>query len=77
MNFRGEIDAMKKLIQLTLALLAFATTGVLASPSEDAANKLLDNFHSAASKAQFNEYFATFTPDGVFIGTDATERWTR
>lgn len=67
---------MKRLIQLTLTLLAFDATAVQAGPSEDAANKLLDGFHSAASKALFNEYFATFTPDGVFIGTDATERWT-
>lgn len=67
---------MKTLIQLTLALVAFATTAVHAGPNEDGANKLLDSFHSAASKAQFDTYFATFSPDGVFIGTDATERWT-
>ncbi|MEO7255159.1 MAG: nuclear transport factor 2 family protein [Casimicrobium sp.] len=67
---------MKKLIQLTVALLTFATSAVYASPSEDAAKRLLDGFHSNASKAQFNAYFAAFAPDGVFIGTDATERWT-
>ena len=70
---------MKKLIQcaLTILLLASTLSGVShAGPTEEAANKLLDAFHFAASKAQFNEYFATFTPDGVFIGTDATERWT-
>lgn len=73
---------MKKLIQRTrlpIAILFLATTVATvarASPTEDAANKLLDGFHMAASKAQFNEYFATFTPDGVFIGTDASERWT-
>ena len=67
---------MKKLIQLTLAMLALATTSAYAGPSEDAANRLLDGFHSNASNAQFNAYFAAFAPDGVFIGTDATERWT-
>ena len=36
----------------------------------------LDAFHAAASKADFNGYFALFAPDGVFLGTDATERWT-
>ena len=36
----------------------------------------LDAFHLAASKADFNGYFALFAPDGVFLGTDATERWT-
>ena len=76
MKFHDAINMMKKLIQLTLTLLAFAATAAHAGPSEDAANKLLDGFHSAASKAQLNEYFAAFTPDGEFIGTDATERWT-
>jgi hypothetical protein len=36
----------------------------------------LDAFHAAASKADFNGYFSLFAPDGVFLGTDATERWT-
>jgi len=46
-----------------------------ASPSDDVA-KLLDRFHAAAAGARFDEYFGLFAPDGVFIGTDATERWT-
>jgi len=37
---------------------------------------VLDRFHGAAAKAQFEPYFALFTADGVFIGTDASERWT-
>lgn len=36
----------------------------------------LDAFHAAASKTDFNGYFALFAADGVFLGTDATERWT-
>lgn len=36
----------------------------------------LDDFHEAASKAEEARYFAHFAPEGVFIGTDATERWT-
>ena len=46
-----------------------------AAPVNDA-GAVLDRFHLAASKAQFNDYFALFTPDAVFIGTDASERWT-
>ena len=46
-----------------------------AAPVDDA-GAVLDRFHLAASKAQFNDYFALFTPDAVFIGTDASERWT-
>jgi pimeloyl-ACP methyl ester carboxylesterase len=36
----------------------------------------LDDFHDAAAKADEPRYFAHFTPDAVFIGTDAKERWT-
>ncbi|GAB3260252.1 nuclear transport factor 2 family protein [Chitinimonas naiadis] len=37
---------------------------------------VLDRFHQAAAEAQFDRYFGLFAPDGVFIGTDAGERWT-
>ncbi|MBL8767081.1 MAG: nuclear transport factor 2 family protein [Planctomycetes bacterium] len=37
---------------------------------------VLDTLHDAASKADGPRYFDTFTADAVFIGTDATERWT-
>jgi ketosteroid isomerase-like protein len=36
----------------------------------------LDALHDAASKADGERYFACFAPDAVFLGTDATERWT-
>jgi hypothetical protein len=36
----------------------------------------LDRFHQAASKADAAAYFDLFAPEGVFIGTDAKERWT-
>ena len=36
---------------------------------------VLDDFHDAAAKADEARYFGHFAPDGVFVGTDATERW--
>jgi hypothetical protein len=35
----------------------------------------LDDFHDAAARADEERYFGHFAPDGVFVGTDATERW--
>ena len=35
----------------------------------------LDDFHDAAAKADEARYFGHFAPDGVFLGTDASERW--
>jgi ketosteroid isomerase-like protein len=36
---------------------------------------VLDDFHDAAASSDEARYFAHFTDDGVFLGTDATERW--
>jgi phosphohistidine phosphatase SixA len=36
----------------------------------------LDDFHDAAAKGDEAIYFAIFPDDAVFLGTDATERWT-
>lgn len=38
--------------------------------------RVLNDFHDAAAKADGPRYFAHFAPDAVFLGTDATERWT-
>jgi len=43
--------------------------------SERAAGAVLDALHEAASRADGEHYFALFAPDAVFLGTDATERW--
>lgn len=37
----------------------------------------LDQLHAAASNADESAYFALYAPEAVFIGTDATERWTK
>lgn len=36
---------------------------------------MLDDFHEAAARAQEARYFAHFTEEAVFLGTDASERW--
>jgi tetratricopeptide (TPR) repeat protein len=40
-----------------------------------AVERLLDDWHAAAARADEAAYFAAFAPEGVFLGTDATERW--
>jgi ketosteroid isomerase-like protein len=37
---------------------------------------VLDDWHDAAAKADEARYFGHFAADGVFLGTDVTERWT-
>lgn len=41
-----------------------------------AAGATLDALHAAADRADGERYFALFTDDAIFLGTDATERWT-
>ena len=38
-------------------------------------SRVLDDFHDAAAKADFQRYFSHWTTESVFLGTDATERW--
>ena len=40
-------------------------------------NQKIDNWHDAASKGNFDNYFNFIANDGIFIGTDISERWTK
>lgn len=44
--------------------------------ARDSVARVLDDFHDAASHADFDRYFSHFARNAVFIGTDASERWT-
>lgn len=62
-------------VVLFAAVFAVATPAYAATPEEDI-GVVLDALHAAAAKADGPAYFALYTPDAVFIGTDAAERWT-
>ncbi|MEK7256107.1 MAG: nuclear transport factor 2 family protein [Bacteroidota bacterium] len=40
-------------------------------------NRLLDAWHKAAAVADEDTFFGSMTADGIYLGTDATERWLR
>ncbi len=65
---------MKKYLTL---LAAFCLTFSFAQQVEDvkAINTVLDGWHNAANRADFDGYFGRMTKDGVFLGTDAMENW--
>lgn len=46
-----------------------------ASGEAAAVATVLDAFHAAAARADEAAYFALLADNGVFLGTDATERW--
>jgi hypothetical protein len=67
-----------------LALLAMASCAPALPPPlpppdpvvvQREAARELDDFHAAAAAADETRYFAHFAEHGVFLGTDATERW--
>jgi hypothetical protein len=57
------------------ALGADAKKGAEGDAAKEVAT-VLDQFHTAASKADAAGYFGLFAPEAVFLGTDAGERWT-
>lgn len=40
-------------------------------------NRMLDDWHKAAADADQKAYFEGIAADGIYIGTDATEIWTK
>lgn len=60
-------------------LLLCATAGSVsgqAAPDERAVAEVLDALHEAAANAEFERYFGLYAEGAIFLGTDATERWT-
>ncbi|MEY4804577.1 MAG: hypothetical protein RL331_1096 [Bacteroidota bacterium] len=57
--------------------LAFASTAQ--SPQKDfhSLDQLIDNWHLAATQANFETYFALTSSNFVFLGTAPGERWTK
>ncbi len=43
----------------------------------DDLDKVVDDWHLAATNADFEGYFGAVTDDFVFLGTDPKERWTK
>ena len=65
-------------VVVLVVLSACATAPVLPdTPSlQGQAEAVLDDLHLAASEADEERYFGHFASGAVFLGTDATERWT-
>jgi hypothetical protein len=64
---------------LFLALIILSSP--VAARAQDSAavaaiNATLNQLHVSASKADGAKYFSLFTNDAIYIGTDASERWT-
>jgi hypothetical protein len=65
---------MKKLL---LPILLLAILPLYSQDNKNEINLVINNWHKAASGANFNDYFSALTDDSIFIGTDATENWNK
>ncbi len=62
---------------LILFLLPLGSTAYASGGPRAHIEAVLDAFHQAASDANAERYFALMAKDAVFIGTDATEYWSK
>ncbi|AKT44114.1 nuclear transport factor 2 family protein [Chondromyces crocatus] len=60
-----------------LALLGCNPSAASVETTREAVGKILDDWHAAAAMANEERYFSLLTPDAVFLGTDAKERWNK
>ena len=68
---------MRALLVLIFALLATQAFALdPETPPNTDVNAPLDALHRAAAEADGKTYFDLFTRDAIYIGTDASERWT-
>jgi ketosteroid isomerase-like protein len=71
---------MRRTLSFSTTFFAFLALTVLTFPARaqspaDEVAKVIDAYHAAADKADEEAYFGLMAPHGVFLGTDATERW--
>jgi len=68
---------MKKLLFICSVLLCISCQKQNSTELIESLNTKIDNWHLAASNADYDKYFGFIADSGIFIGTDVTERWTK
>jgi len=71
-----------KLLKYLIVVLSLSTATVSAEqhayqPNAKEITTVLDTFHEAAANADETTYFNLMAEDFIFLGTDASERWTK
>lgn len=61
----------------TLIVLFFISCSTTQNHDEAKISKMIDDWHLAASEANIDNYFGLMSEDAIYIGTDASERWTK
>jgi ketosteroid isomerase-like protein len=61
----------------TVLFILFLGSMLCKAQDQEALNRYMDNWHMAASKANFEEYFGFMTDSFIFLGTAPGERWNK
>lgn len=67
---------MTRLIRIVMTGLFVVAVLAFCQTATQQVAAVLNDWHQAAAVADEARYFGHFAPNGVFMGTDATERWT-
>ncbi len=65
------------LLLLGLILMSYNSSQRIESDEKMQINNLLDQWHKAAAAADAKNYFDTMTEDAIYVGTDASEHWSK
>lgn len=65
------------ILTLVLSMVSFFSIANDAAVNQDNIDKVLNSFHQAAANAEAKPYFDLLSHNAIFLGTDATERWTK
>lgn len=68
---------MNKFLLLLLIGLTFSCSHRISKVDHAEINHFIDAWHRAAATADANTFFGSMTDSSIYIGTDATERWTK
>lgn len=66
-------------MKISLSLFLLLLTSLVSAQIQDEKNLniLMEDWHKAAATADADAFFGKMAAEGVYIGTDATERWLR
>ncbi len=68
---------MKTKIFISALLISFSFLAIAQEKEKAEITQMLDTWHKAAANADQQAYFDGIDEDGIYIGTDATEIWTK
>ncbi len=68
---------MQKIAALVFGIIISLQAFAQQSKQEKQVDQFITDWHNAAARADSDAYFGAIDEDGIYIGTDATERWTK